>query len=330
MTTIDASALTSASAADLAAGVRSHRFSAVEITQAHLARIAALDPDLGAFQCVSPSRALAEARVVDSRADLESLPLAGVPVAIKDNMAATGYPARFGTPATHSRPCRQDDELIRRVRAAGAVIIGVTRMPELAIWPFGQSRLGVTRHPADPRLDPGGSTGGGAVAVATGMAALALGTDGGGSIRIPAAPDWSESSPRPIWFRCPAGCKSIRAVWRACRPARPHRHGRAHCAGRSRGMPDRRGFRADPSASIRDFDAQSFTVRQGGFGADRSGEAGRGRSRQCRWRRCRVRSSLPEDVAAAMDSALARRNCPRRRASRTRAVRTRTENEDNG
>ena len=167
--------------------MRTGQTTALAVAEAHLERIAALNPRLGAFESIDPARVRAEAASIDASPQRASLPLAGVPVAIKDNMAATGYPVRNGSLSTSSDAAERDDEIVRRIRAAGAVIIGVGRMPELAAWPFTQSRLGISRHPDDPSLDPGGSTGGGAVAVATGMAAAALGTDGGGSIRVPAA-----------------------------------------------------------------------------------------------------------------------------------------------
>ena len=110
-----------------------------------------------------------------------------MPVAVRDNIDVAGYPTRHGSPATPADPARRDDELVKRLRAAGAVIIGKTRMPELGLWGFTHSALGTTHHPLDTTLDPGGSSGGSAAAVAAGMAALALGTDGGGSVRIPAA-----------------------------------------------------------------------------------------------------------------------------------------------
>jgi amidase len=110
-----------------------------------------------------------------------------VPVANKDCIDVSGYPTRRGSAATSTAPARRDDELVKRLRAAGAVVLGKTRMPELGIWGFTHSALGTTRNPLDPALDPGGSSGGSAAAVAACMAALALGTDGGGSIRIPAA-----------------------------------------------------------------------------------------------------------------------------------------------
>jgi amidase len=171
----------------LAARVRSGATTAVDVARAHLGRIAAGDPVLGAFEASDAERVLAEAGGVDARPDRFALPLAGVPVAIKDNVAVAGYATRHGSAATPTSPARRDDELVKRLRRAGAVVVGKTRMPELAVWGFTQSALGSTRNPLDRARDPGGSSGGSAAAVAGGMAAVALGTDGGGSIRIPAA-----------------------------------------------------------------------------------------------------------------------------------------------
>jgi amidase len=179
--------LTALPATALAARVRSGASTAVEVARAHLSRIAERDPYLGAFQASDAERVLAEAGGVDARPDRFALPLAGVPVAIKDNVAVAGYATRHGSAATSVSPARRDDELVKRLRRAGAVVVGTTRMPELAAWGFTHSVLGATRNPLDPSRDPGGSSGGSAAAVAAGMAALALGTDGGGSIRIPAA-----------------------------------------------------------------------------------------------------------------------------------------------
>ena len=179
--------LTALPATALAARVRSGASTAVEVARAHLDRIAARDPYLGAFQASDAERVLAEAGGVDARPDRFALPLAGVPVAVKDTVAVAGYPTRHGSAATSQAPARRDDELVKRLRRAGAVIVGTTRMPELGAWGFTHSALGTTRNPLDPARDPGGSSGGSAAAVAAGMAALALGTDGGGSIRIPAA-----------------------------------------------------------------------------------------------------------------------------------------------
>ncbi len=176
------------SALDIARTVRAGERSATDVLRQHLAVIDSLDASLGAFQLVRAEAALAEAAALDKRSDRSDLPLAGVPVAIKDSFDVAGEPTRLGSAATSADPADRDDELVRRLRAAGCIVIGKTRMPELAIWGFTSSAAyGITRNPWDSRLDPGGSTGGGAVAVATGMAALSLGADGGGSLRIPAA-----------------------------------------------------------------------------------------------------------------------------------------------
>lgn len=175
------------SAGQIAERVRAGASTAVDVARAHLARVADRDGELGAFEAVDAERVLAEAAGVDARPDRFALPLAGVPVAVKDNVPVAGHATRHGSAATSTAPARRDDELVKRLRRAGAVVVGKTRMPELAAWGFTQSALGVTRNPRDPERDPGGSSGGSAAAVAAGMAALALGTDGGGSIRIPAA-----------------------------------------------------------------------------------------------------------------------------------------------
>jgi amidase len=179
--------LTALTAAEIVARVHDGRTSAADVARAHLARIAELEPSVGAFQEHAPERVLAEAGAVDTRADRFALPLAGVPVAVKDNIDVAGYPTRHGSAATSAEPARRDDELVKRLRGAGAIVIGKTRMPELAIWGFTHSAFGITHNPLDHALDPGGSSGGSAAAVAAGMAVLALGTDGGGSVRIPAA-----------------------------------------------------------------------------------------------------------------------------------------------
>ncbi|WP_219416966.1 amidase [Pseudonocardia nigra] len=179
--------LTALTAAEIVARVHDGRSSAVDVARAHLARIAERDATVGAFQAHDAQRVLAEATGVDQRADRFALPLAGVPVAVKDTIDVSGYATRRGSAATSTELAKRDDELVKRLRAAGAVVMGKTRMPELAAWSFGQSPLGTTRNPLDETADPGGSSSGSAAAVAAGMATLALGTDGGGSVRIPAA-----------------------------------------------------------------------------------------------------------------------------------------------
>jgi amidase len=177
--------LTALTAAEIASRVHDGRSSAVDVAHAHLARIVEHEPGIGAFREHDPERVLAEAGGVDARADRFALPLAGVPMVVPDDVDVAGYPTRHGSAATSAAPARRDDELVKRLRGAGAVVIGKARMPELAVWGFAQSALAVPRNPLDPALDPGGS--GCAAAVAARMATLAIATDGGGAVRIPAA-----------------------------------------------------------------------------------------------------------------------------------------------
>jgi amidase len=185
---MDTAAVTGQSAIEIAAAVRAGRRTPGEVVDACLSRIAAEDSRIGAFQCVVADQARRAAAELAQRPDLAALPLAGVPVAVKDNIAVAGLPTRHGSAATPRTTETADDELVRRLRAAGAIVVGKTRMPELAIWGFTESRAhGGTRNPHDLTRNAGGSTGGGAAAVAAGMVPLALGSDGGGSLRIPAA-----------------------------------------------------------------------------------------------------------------------------------------------
>ena len=158
-----------------------------ELTEACLARIDRLDPTLNAFRVVFAERALAEADQADGRRrGGDRRPLLGVPLAIKDDTDIAGEVTARGTNA-FGEPARADAEVVRRLRAAGAVIAGKTNVPELEITPFTESpTFGATRNPWDLNRTPGGSSGGSAAAVAAGLVGGALGSDGGGSIRIPA------------------------------------------------------------------------------------------------------------------------------------------------
>lgn len=171
----------------IAAAVRAGTLAPVDAVRAALDRIAARDGAVGAFQRVRAEAALAEAAALATRADLAALPLAGVPIAIKDNVAVTGEPMRGGTRASSERPSTHDHPVVARLRAAGAIVVGLTRVPELCLWPFTDGPLGTARNPWDLARTPGGSSGGSAAAVAAGMVPIALGNDGLGSIRIPAA-----------------------------------------------------------------------------------------------------------------------------------------------
>jgi amidase len=175
------------SAARLVALVRAGHVTPVEIVQAHLSRIAAVDSRLGAFQRVRVDKALAEAGALASSERLRRLPLAGVPIAIKDNVPVSGEEMRIGSVATTRTPSDADHPAVQRLRAAGAIVIGTTRVSELCIWADCDSAFGTTRNPWNPERTPGGSSGGSAAAVASAMVPAALGADGMGSIRIPAA-----------------------------------------------------------------------------------------------------------------------------------------------
>lgn len=149
--------------------------------------IAERDPALGAFVLVRPEAARAEAAALAERADLADLPLAGVPVAIKDNLDVAGEATRHGSLACSDALATADHPAVARLRAAGAIVVGKTRVPELCVWGSTEGRMGRTRNPWQRDHVTGGSSGGSAAAVAAGMVPIAIGNDGMGSIRIPAA-----------------------------------------------------------------------------------------------------------------------------------------------
>ncbi|MFS0693880.1 amidase [Streptomyces nitrosporeus] len=162
--------------------------SSTALVAAALSRIEAADPTLNAFRHLRAEAALAEAAEADRRlASGERLPLLGVPVAVKDDTDVAGMPTYFGCDGVLP-PATADGEAVRRLRAAGAVVVGKTNSCELGQWPFTEGpAFGATRNPWDTTRTPGGSSGGSAAAVAAGLVPAALGSDGAGSIRIPAA-----------------------------------------------------------------------------------------------------------------------------------------------
>ncbi len=175
------------SASAIAAAVREGTLTAREAVEQALLRIEKSDPQINALQIVRTERALAEADAVDARPDRFSLPLAGVPITTKDNLQVAGEPMRDGSLGSDASPQLRDHEVIRRLRAAGAVIVAITRVPELCTFGATESEFGITRNPWDLSRTPGGSSGGAAASVASGMVPLAQGNDGMGSIRIPSA-----------------------------------------------------------------------------------------------------------------------------------------------
>jgi len=171
----------------IAAGEVSSR----ELVDLYLDRVARYNPTLNAFRVVFAERARMEADQADARrgagGDSSRRPLLGVPIAVKDEFDVTGEVTTFGTSA-YGEPATADSEIVRRARAAGAVVIGKTHMPELGAFPWTESPTwGVTRNPWELAHSPGGSSGGSAAAVAAGLVGAAFAGDGGGSIRFPSA-----------------------------------------------------------------------------------------------------------------------------------------------
>jgi amidase len=173
------------SAVELAGMVRAGEISARELVQVSLDRIEELNPALNAFVDVDAERALATADAVRPG---DERPFAGVPTAIKNNRPARGLRLTYGCALMERNVCDYDHNVTRRLRDAGFVIVGTTTLPEYGILPVSEARIfGPTRNPWDLQRTPGGSSGGAAAAVASGMLPVAHGNDGGGSIRIPAA-----------------------------------------------------------------------------------------------------------------------------------------------
>ncbi len=175
----------------LGSAVRKRQVSAVELVTMSLDRIERLDPPLKAVIRVCRDSALEEARALDVRiaAGEEVGPLAGLPLLVKDMEDVTGLPSTFGSSVFADAPPATRDALVpRRLRAAGAIVVGKTNQPEFAFAGYTTNTVyGTTLNPWGPDWSPGGSSGGSGAALAAGMAAIATATDGGGSIRIPAA-----------------------------------------------------------------------------------------------------------------------------------------------
>jgi amidase len=184
---VDARDLAFAGAAAQARMLANRELTAPELLEVYLERIARLDSHLRCYRVVLSDSARYEAAVAQNRLDAgERLPLLGVPIAIKDDVDVADEVTACGS-GGHGPAVTSDADAVRRLRAAGAVVIGKTNVPELMMFPYTESlTFGATRNPWNPKRTPGGSSGGSAAAVAAGLAPLALGSDGGGSIRIPA------------------------------------------------------------------------------------------------------------------------------------------------
>ncbi|MFF2553143.1 amidase [Nocardia sp. NPDC058058] len=174
-------------ATGIASAVQNGSVTAEQMVDDVLARIRAQDRKVNAFSEVRFDAARAEARALAERPDLDVLPLAGVPVAVKNNIDVTGEVTRAGSLAGGNRPATADHPVVRRLRSAGAVIVGLTTVPEFGLWGVTDTPERITRSPWNPRFSAGGSSGGSGAAVGAGMVTIAHGNDGLGSVRIPAA-----------------------------------------------------------------------------------------------------------------------------------------------
>lgn len=203
----------------LAASIRARDLTAMAVVEHALARIEALDPTLGAFVAVDGDGARAQAEAIDGRLDAgeEVGPLAGIPLGVKDLADAAGFVTTKG--AMHRRraePAAADSTEVDRLRAAGCVVVGKTNTPEFGfIADTFNPLFGPTRNPWNPQRSPGGSSGGTAAAVAAGMIPVGTGSDGGGSIRIPAAA-CGLSGLKPSPGRVPGGPEPMGALDLSC------------------------------------------------------------------------------------------------------------------
>jgi len=182
--------LTMLPATEIAALIRRRDVSVVEVIDAHLARIDQINPQLNAYVHVDAAGARAAAREADaavSRGDTLG-PLHGVPISIKSSVAVAGMPWETGSPFRRGVRADADATLVRRARAAGAIVLGVTNVAEqLMAWETDNALYGRSNSPWDVSRTPGGSSGGESAAIAAGLSAGGVGSDGGGSIRVPAA-----------------------------------------------------------------------------------------------------------------------------------------------
>ena len=186
----DADALLRLGAADLHRAYAARNLSPVEVVTCALERAEAIQPRFNAFTRIDHDGALAAARASEARwrAGEPRSAIDGIPTTLKDIVWVQGWPVRYGSPSTSADPFAEDAPAVARLRASGAILFAQTATPEFGWKAVTDGPLtGVTRNPWNPALTPGGSSGGAAVAAAAGAGLFHLGTDGGGSIRVPAA-----------------------------------------------------------------------------------------------------------------------------------------------
>ncbi|WP_084478772.1 amidase [Nocardia jejuensis] len=174
-------------ATGIAAAVQSGALTPEQALDTVLERIRARDRKVHAFSLIREEAARAEARAMADRPELDVLPLAGVPIAVKNNIDVTGEVTRGGSRAGSDNPAQYDHPVVRRLRSAGAVIVGLTAVPEFGLWGVTDTPERITRSPWNQRFSAGGSSGGSGAAVGAGLVPVAHGNDGLGSVRIPAA-----------------------------------------------------------------------------------------------------------------------------------------------
>lgn len=182
-------AITSLGAAALARLIRCGELKSAEVVEAHLTRAEKLNPEINAITDLQADRARKLARETDSRWSRQtiSVPLPGIPVTIKSSIAAQGFRQECGTPLRQGETASEDAPLVARLKSAGAIVVGSTNVPEfLMAYETDNSIHGRTNSPLDTKLTPGGSSGGCSAAVAAGFSAGSIGSDAGGSVRVPA------------------------------------------------------------------------------------------------------------------------------------------------
>ncbi|CAN0555492.1 unnamed protein product, partial [Laminaria digitata] len=176
-------------AAELAAEIRGKRISSTELLDGYLDRIGRHNPALNAIIILDEDAARQAAKVADDTlaAGAEVGPLHGVPMTIKESFDLAGHPSTFGRPERHDHKAARDALTVERLKAAGAIVMGKSNVPrDLAEWQSFNEIYGVTVNPFDKSRTPGGSSGGASAALAAGLTGLEMGSDIGGSIRVPA------------------------------------------------------------------------------------------------------------------------------------------------